>query len=130
MVSGYGYLVSVLKQAHYTYSFSSGKLSILRRTPDIQEFYRIEANGKTVRVISTAAEYWILIATGLNFNTPAIEAKGLDLHQANEAAFSYMLIKWLYGKGGEPPTWETFLKVLNKVHLSELAHQLLVVLCE
>ena len=130
MVSGYAYLAFVLKQAHYTYSLSLGKLSILRRTPDLQEFYRIEANGKNVRVISTAAEHWILIATSLNFDTRAIKAKALYLHQANEAAFSYMLIKWLYGKGGEPPTWETFLKVLNKVHLSELAHQLLIVLCE
>ena len=88
--------------------------------PKLQDLAFIEGKEKTVRVIQQSAAKWERIATGLHFESYDISRIKKDYNECYDACQT-VFVEWLNGSGRKPITWNTLIKVLIEVELSELA---------
>ena len=80
-----------------------------------------------MRVIKQAAAKWEAVATRLYFESHDISRIREDYHQQTVKACRTVFIEWLEGKGRNPTTWNTLIKILEEADLSELAGELKIV---
>lgn len=88
---------------------------------------RIEANGKTIKVIEHAAVKWNKLATRLYFEPQDINRIRNDVQNQSINACETVLSEWLQGKGRKPTTWDTVIKALEEADLSELSADLRII---
>ena len=86
----------------------------------------VECNGKTLRVIKSAASKWEKLATHLYFDSNRIRSIGWHSHCQPEEACASVFSAWLGGVEGtrQPITWATIVKVLAEIDLGNLSKEL------
>ena len=95
--------------------------------PKFHQLDLIEGYKKTVRVIEQSAAKWEKIATRLYFEICDISRIKKDNNEC-DAACQTVFVEWLNGRGREPITWNTLIKVLNEAGLAELAADIKLIL--
>ena len=81
----------------------------------------IEGERKLVRVIQRVASRWEDIATRLYFETHDVKRIKVDHHYQTIPCCATVFTEWLDGKGRQPATWLTLVKVIEEAEFSELA---------
>ena len=94
--------------------------------PRLHELDRVERNGKTVKVVESAACKWEKLATHLYFNPSRIRSIGWNSQFEPEDACMSVFSEWLGGVQGsrQPVTWATLVEVLEEVGLGHLSKEL------
>ena len=94
------------------------------RKPELHELDLLGGKVKTVHVIDSAAHKWDKLATRLYFKFDDIKRIEKDYSSQAVNACRQVMGEWLGGKGREPVTWATLIKVLNEAGLSQLSADL------
>ncbi|MCG8622458.1 MAG: death domain-containing protein [Proteobacteria bacterium] len=96
--------------------------------PKLHQLDLIEANGRSVRVISVVAGKWERIATRLYLETYDIERIERNCFYKTESSCRMVFMEWLDGRYREPVTWETLIKVLEEAKFSKVVRDLVFIL--
>ena len=108
---------------YYFYTGYDQQLS-LSAIPRLHQLDLIEGNGKTVRVIRTAAAKWKHLATRLYFEYNDISRIEQDSHFQCQNACWQVCCEWLSGEFRKPVTWATLVTALMETELGEVAEDL------
>ena len=92
--------------------------------PKLHQLALIEGNGKTVRVIQSAASKWEIFATHLHFEVDDIKRIRSDYHLKCQLACLEVCMEWLAGVGRKPTNWTTLITALKEAELGEVANDL------
>ena len=96
--------------------------------PKLHQLDLVKSNGKTVRVIQSAASKWKQLATRIHFEYNDISRIREDCHWQCQDACSEVCCEWLSGAGGKPTNWTTLITASREAGLSELASDLQVII--
>ena len=90
----------------------------------MRELQHLEGkNGRSVRIIETAAHSWQNVAIALDFDGPQMKSIERDYPSRSEDACREMFVKWLDGDPNlrSPVSWDTLIDCLEKARLEDLA---------
>ena len=91
---------------------------------ELHQLDLLERNGRTVRVIDTAAAIWDKVALRLHFEHHDIVRIERDCHYQTRPACRTVFSEWLEGKGRQPASWDILIKALREAGLSDAASDL------